>query len=371
MSATDRTGIAQFTFPAGTPANILVPISHTLNFTAAASVQIVGDHQIEGYVEDRAFCGNKQTYKVYFVMDFSRPFAQFGTWNDPNARGPEAIEDGSRTATQSEPTKWIGAYAHLAVRGASANRHRKNRHLLRRSRRSQKQSEGRVRRQGFLRNPYATCIAAWNRALSTIEVSGGTAAERTVFYTALYHSLLMPSIFSDADGRYLGFDGKIHQVEQGHLIYANYSGWDIYRSEMPLLAMIEPRRMEDMAQSVVLMYQQGGWIDRWPQINLYTNVMAGSPLTVSLAAAWLDGLHGFDMKTAWEGMLKDATEAPPPGHPYKGEDGIDWINKVHYVPDDKVAYGSVSQIQEDADRLRVALPSRAGPGKNRRRQNAL
>ena len=90
-----------------------------------------------------------------------------------------------------------------------------------------------------------------------IDVSGGSRAERTVFYTALYHSLMMPSIFSDADGRYLGFDGAIHQAEPGHLIYANYSGWDIYRSEMPLLATIEKRRMEDMAQSIVLMYKQG------------------------------------------------------------------------------------------------------------------
>jgi len=347
LSATDRTGIAKFTFPAGAPANILVPVSHTLNFTTAASVQIVGDHQVEGYVEDRAFCGNQQTYKVYFVMDFSRPFARFGTWNDPNARGPESIEEGSRTATQSAPFKWIGAYltwpfeehpqtvtVKIGISYVDLDGARNNLKV-----------ESAGKDFSAIRSD---ALAAWNRALGSIDVSGGTAAERSVFYTALYHSLLMPSIFSDADGRYLGFDGKIHQVEQGHLIYANYSGWDIYRSEMPLLAMIEPRRMEDMAQSVVLMYQQGGWVDRWPQINLYTNVMSGSPLTVSLAAAWLGGLHGFDMKTAWEGMLKDATEAPPPGHPYKGEDGIDWINKVHFVPDDKVTYGSVSQIQEDA-----------------------
>ncbi len=360
LSATDRTGIAQFTFPAGVPANILVPISHTLNFTAGASIQLVGDRRIEGYVEDRAFCGNQQTYKVYFVMTFDQPFSPFGAWSDASGRGPETIESGSRTATQTAPGQWVGAYAtwpaethpqtitakvgisYVDLAGAENNL----------------KAESAGKDFSAIRDD---AEAAWNRDLSTIEVSGGSAAERTVFYTALYHSLLMPTIFSDADGRYLGFDGKIHQVAPGHLIYANYSGWDIYRSEMPLLAMIEPRRMEDMAQSIVLMYQQGGWIGRWPQINLYTNVMAGSPLTVALATAWLDGLHGFDMKAAWEGMLEDATEAPPPGHPYAGEDGIDWINKLHYVPDDKVSYGSVSQIQEDAIayaslyRLAVAL----------------
>jgi predicted alpha-1,2-mannosidase len=95
------------------------------------------------------------------------------------------------------------------------------------------------------------------------------------------------------------------------------------------------------------MYKQGGWIGRWPQINRYSNVMAGSPLTVALCMAYLDGLHGFDIKTAWEGMWRDATEVPATGHPYVGQEGIQWINQVHYVPNDKIRYGSVSQIQED------------------------
>ncbi len=133
LSATDHTGIAQFTFPAGAPANILVPISHTMNFSTGASIQIVGDRQIEGYVEDRAFCGNQQTYKVYFVMEFSEPFEQFGTWSEPTFRGPDAVEASSRTATQDAAAQWIGAYATWPCRDASAYRHRKNRHLLCRS----------------------------------------------------------------------------------------------------------------------------------------------------------------------------------------------------------------------------------------------
>ncbi len=187
---------------------------------------------------------------------------------------------------------------------------------------------------------------AWNKELGLIEVSGGSPRDQRVFYTALYHSMLMPSLFDDADGRYLGFDGEIHTRLAGHHVYTNFSGWDIYRSEMPLLAMIEPQRMQDMAQSIVLMYEQGGWIDRWPQINLYTNDMVGSPLSIVIATAWLDGLHGFDIDKAWEGMLKDVTEAPPPGRPYLGEEGIDWMNKLHYLPADKVQYGSVARTQE-------------------------
>ena len=363
LSATERTGVARFTFPGGKIANILVPISHTLNDTAATSIRVVGDRRIEGFVENHLFCNRAPTYKVYFVMEFDRPFTSFGKWAgkwvDGQDRGGTVVE-GGRMAEQNEHEESTGAYAswpaseqeqsvtakigisYVDVEGAEKNLEAEAEH-----------SDFDTIRKG--------AESAWNKELSTIEVSGGSTERRTVFYTALYHSLLMPSLFDDADGRYLGFDGKVHTVADGHHVYANFSGWDIYRSEIPLLSMIEPQRMQDMAQSVVLMYEQGGWIDRWPQINLYTEDMTGSPLSIALATAWLDGLHGFDMNKAWEGMLKDATEAPPPGHPYVGEEGIDWMNKLHYLPADKVTYGSVAMTQEYAlayssmYRLAVAL----------------
>lgn len=359
LSATEHTGVARFTFPGGKDANILVPISHTLNKTVGASVRIVGDRRIEGYVENHAFCAKDPTYKVFFVMIFDHPFSSFGTWSADDVYSAGKIAASSRSVEQTDLHPWVGAYAswkaeprrktitakigisYVDLAGAENN--------LRTE--TEAKDFSTIRREAE---------QAWNKELSTIDISGGAAAHRKVFYTALYHSLLMPNIFSDSDGRYLGFDGQIHTIA-GHKVYANFSGWDIYRSELPLLAMIEPGRMQDMAQSIVLMYQQGGWIDRWPQVNLYTNDMVGSPLTVWLATTWLQGLHGFDVDAAWEGMLKDATQAPPPGRPYIGEQGVDWVNKVHYVPADKVDYGSVSMTQEYAlayaslYRLAVAL----------------
>jgi predicted alpha-1,2-mannosidase len=308
---------------------------------------VVGDRSIEGYVENHAFCGSKETYKVYFVMTFSEPFAKFGTWTGNHYGGPGKIEESSREAKQTGREEWVGSYASWPAEAQARSITAKIGISYVDLAGAEKNLKTEAESKDFS-TIRGDAEKAWNKDLSVIDVTGGTPTERKVFYTALYHSLLMPTIFEDSDGRYLGFDGKVHNIESGHHIYASYSGWDIYRSEMPLLAMIQPKRMEDMAQSIVLMYKQGGWIDRWPQFNVYTNVMAGSPLTVGLATAWLDGLHGFDMDAAWEGMLKDATEAPPKGKPYVGQEGVDWINKVHFVPDDKVGYGSVSQMQEDA-----------------------
>jgi predicted alpha-1,2-mannosidase len=347
LTATDRTGMVRFTFPAGKAANVLLPISHTLNYTTASYVHVVGDRTVEGYVVNRAFCGNKQTYKVYFVMHFDRPFSNFGTWNGASSTSPASLADSSRSVKQESHGQWVGAYvswpASTAQQTVTAQ--------IGISYVDQAGAENNLKAEAAGKSfsqIRSNTEAAWNKALGAIDVSGGTAANERVFYTALYHSLMMPSILSDADGRYLGFDGKVHHVAHGHNIYGNFSGWDIYRSQMPLVALLEPHRMEDIAQSVSLMYQQGGWIGRWPQINLYTNVMAGSPLTTIVSTAWLDGLHGFDINTAWEGMYRDATQAPPAGKTYVGQEGIQWINTLHYVPNDKVKYGSVSQLQEDA-----------------------
>jgi predicted alpha-1,2-mannosidase len=345
LTATERTGVARFTFPAGKDANILVPISHTLNDVAATSISIVGDRRIEGFVEEHAFCSNKPKFKIYFAMLFDRPFTSFGTWKGDEYDGPGNIAPQSRSTHQDTHQASTGAYAiwaaqkqqqviiakigisYVDVAGAQKNL----------------AAEAQGRDFSTLRT---SARRAWNNDLSTIEVSGGSSDRQTVFYTALYHSLLMPSLFADVDGRYLGFDGKPHTVPTGHHVYTNFSGWDIYRSELPLLSMIEPQRMQDMAQSVVLMYQQGGWMPRWPQVNFYTNDMVGSPLTIALSTVWLDGLHGFDIKTAWKAMLKDATQAPPPGSPVLGEEGVAWMNTVHFVPADKITYGSVGKTLE-------------------------
>jgi len=346
LTATERTGMVRFTFPADRAANVVLPISHTLNNTMGAEVHLVGDREMEGYIENQAFCGAKATYKVYFVIRFDRSFGRSGIWNG-TLTGAPAPPTAERAVKQTNHEQWVGAYATWPSSGQAqtVTAQLGISYVDLAGARNNLRTEAEGKSFDQIRNSART---AWNKALNVIEVSGGSETQERVFYTALYHSLLMPSVLSDVDGRYIGFDDAVHQVKPGHMLYGNFSGWDIYRSQMPLVALIEPSRMQDMAESVALMYQQGGWIDRWPQINRYTNIMAGSPLTVIVSTAWLDGLHDFDMHAAWEGMYRDATEAAPANKPYQGQIGMQWINSLHYVPNDKVDYGSVSQIQEDA-----------------------
>ncbi|MCL5283679.1 MAG: GH92 family glycosyl hydrolase [Armatimonadetes bacterium] len=339
LTATTRAGMAEFRFPAGRTGNILVPISHTLTRTLVSRIKIVNSTTIDGSVTSQDFCGAPSHYTVYFVMQFNQPFQHQQVWGHGNASvtGNSAVQN-NEVGDVGAAVSWncpqprtiivrIGI-SYVDIAGAVKNLHHD------------------IKGWNFNQVRLAT-LHRWDNALGVIKVQGGDHQTLTKFYTSLYHVLLMPNTYSDVDGRYLGFDDKIHHVAPGHIIYANFSGWDIYRTEVPLLALIEPRRLEDMCQSIVKMYQYGGWIDRWPQDNTYTNVMCGSPLTTAMVTAWTAGLHRFDIHTAYQGMWKDATEPAPPGHPYAGETGITYLNRLGYIPYNRIGYGAVSQTEED------------------------
>ena len=155
--------------------------------------------------------------------------------------------------------------------------------------------------------------AAWNQLLSRIRIGGGTAAQRTEFYTALYHALLEPSIFSDANGSYLGFDNQVHRAPPGQTQYANYSGWDVYRSEIPLLAVIAPEQTSQMMTSLLNDEAQGGWLPKWGFANDYTEVMNGDAADPILAEAYAFGARDFDAKAALAAMVNGASTVPTAG----------------------------------------------------------
>ncbi|MGH6657992.1 MAG: GH92 family glycosyl hydrolase, partial [Actinocrinis sp.] len=152
--------------------------------------------------------------------------------------------------------------------------------------------------------------AQWDQLLRRIRIGGGTAAQRVQFYTALYHALLEPSIFSDANGDYLGYDGKIHRTAHGEIQYANFSGWDVYRSEVPLLAVVAPQQTSQMMTSLLNDQAQGGWLPKWGFANGYTDVMNGDAADPILAEAYAFGARDFDTHAALAAMVKGATVVP-------------------------------------------------------------
>ena len=194
----------------------------------------------------------------------------------------------------------------------------------------------------------------WNKALSRIEVDlnksddANSAKQKfEIFYTALYHSLLFPATFSDVDGKYVGLDGEVH-TSKDFTYRSDFSLWDTFRAEMPLLTLVEPARSNDAVNTMIAQYQQGGWLPTPQQFgNSYTNDMIGDHPVVAILDAYRKGIKNFDLQKAYEAVRKNAMETPPSDHRSRGRIGLEYYLKLGYVPYNKIRE-SVSRTLEYA-----------------------
>src|SRR5579875_170260 len=266
ITVTARSGLASFRYPASHAAHLVLKVAGSANGSSAATFATAGHDEVTGSVTSGHFCGQPDNYTLYFAARFDRPFTSSGTWGGssgtdvrthPGATRVQArgVQHPAATPVSIHP----GVAAAAAAAGPRSVSHRENA-----TQGSATQGSG-VVAGGWLnfdttRNPVvkmqvavsyvsvagaqanlradatswnvnqvaAAATARWNAQLNKIAVAGGTLAQRRTFYTALYHALLHPNLFSDADGQYLGFDGKVHTVAAGHSgFYTNFSGWDI------------------------------------------------------------------------------------------------------------------------------------------------
>lgn len=153
----------------------------------------------------------------------------------------------------------------------------------------------------------------WNTALQRIEVTDENEKNKSIFYTALYHAMQQPRLFSDVDGTYPVFSKQyqLAKLETGRQYYDDFSMWDIYRAELPLLEILQPGLVNSLVQSIVLKGRQGGWLPVFPCWNSYTNAMVGDHATAFIASAYLKGIRGYDVKEAWRLMRQNAYDTPP------------------------------------------------------------
>jgi predicted alpha-1,2-mannosidase len=302
LTATTRAGIGRFTFPQTSQADLIVDVSGSQAGDSDARFDVVGPQEISGSATSGHFCDSPDEFTVYFAARFDKPIASYGTWTQ------SGVEPGAHTGSGPGSGGWVTfdastdpvvtmdvGVSFVSVAEAAANL----------------QAEVAASTFDAVR---ARTARAWRDALGAVEIDGGTASEQHIFYTALYHSMLHPNVFSDEDGSYEGFDGKVHHVRPGHAEYANYSGWDVYRTLIPLIALLQPQRASDMMQSLVDAGAQGGWLPKWPLANTYTDAMNGDSADPIIASAFAFGAHDFDAAAALREMVKGATDtADAPG----------------------------------------------------------
>lgn len=313
VTATPRTSVARFTFPKG-ESHILLNLGEGLTNETGALLRKVNDMEYEGMKVQGTFCYSPQAvFPIYFVMRVNKKPVSAGYWKKQRPMvGVEAEwdKDNGKYKLYTSYNKDIagddiGAYLNfnteeneqievqMGVSFVSIENARENLNA---------EQNGKT-----FDNILATARDSWNKDLSRILVEGGTEDEKTIFYTALYHTLIHPNILQDVNGEYPAVETlETRKVKKGDR-YTVFSLWDTYRNVHQLLTLVYPEKQVDMIRSMIDMYDEHGWLPKWELYGRETCTMEGDPAIPVIVDTWLKGLRGYDINKAYEAMHKSAT----------------------------------------------------------------
>jgi predicted alpha-1,2-mannosidase len=348
LTATTRVGISKYSFPKG-KSNILINLGLGLTNEEGAMIKVVSPTEIEGMRNVGSFCYYKpeESYPVYFVAKFSKPADEFGIWK--KTKEYDGVEGqwmgyNGKTRLYKQYKKEIigdsiGSYftynfdkptqvelkigvSYVSIENARENLEKETQHLS-------------------FDAIYKNTVSRWNELLSKIEVEGGTKDDKTIFYTALYHTLIHPNTLNDVNGEYPTME-KRETAKTDRTRFTVFSFWDTYRNLHSLMSLIYPKQQSDMVKSMLNIYDESGWLPKWELNATETTTMVGDPAGIILADTYLRGIQDFDIEKAYKAMRKSATQLE--NNPLRP--GIkDYIEKG-YLSTETTNSGSVSTTQE-------------------------
>lgn len=290
LTATERCGIQRYTFPEA-ESSIFLNLKKAMNwdFTADSHIEVVDSCTIRGY---RHSWGWSPKQYIYFQTRFSRPFDAFQldttaiTTKDKGRIGTAAVARFDFKTKQNEEILVTTALSGTSMEAAARN------------------LEAEAPKDDF--DFYMKQAQEnWTKELAKIEVTSDDADKKTIFYTAMYHAMLAPTIYSDVDGSYFGPDGQGHQAE-GWTNYSTFSLWDTYRASHPLFIYLQPERVSDMIQCFLHFYEQNGALPLWNLYGWETDMMIGYHAVPVIVDAYLKGIGDFDPVKALEACVTTA-----------------------------------------------------------------
>ncbi|MDR0749019.1 MAG: GH92 family glycosyl hydrolase [Tannerellaceae bacterium] len=314
-----HSGILRFTFPENKQSRIQIDLARRVGGTSTRQyIKVVDSHTIKGWMECTPAGGGwgngdgKALYTVHFYAQFSKPLTNCGVWS---ARIPEG-QSRKREDIESDAYQQLIADAEI-IRGADEF---EGKHIgfftefetAREEVVCLKAGISFVDMDGAEKNLKAEMTGwdfdtlleenslRWDNALAKMTVEGGSDDRKTIFYTALYHTMTDPRIYTDVDGRYVGGDYRIHT--SGKFTKRTiFSGWDVFRSQMPLQTIINPDVVNDMLNSLITMAGESGreYFERWEFLNAYTGCMLGNPAISVLTDAYAKGIRDYDIEKAY------------------------------------------------------------------------
>lgn len=321
LTASSRVGFHCYTFPESSQANIIIDLVHR-DDVIASSLNVISDTEIEGMRRSKAWA---QDQHVYFVARFSKPFSSFSI----------AANDILQNDLENASGKHLKAFFQFSTHSGEK--------ILVKVGISSVSTDGARKNLGSempgwdFKKAHAEANDNWNQALGRIEISGGSKDQKSVFYTALYHTMINPVLAGDVDGNYRGRDLKIHKAE-GYDQYTVFSLWDTYRAYHPLMTIIDQKRTNDFIKTFLAQYDQGGLLPVWELSGNETNCMIGYHSVSVIADAFIKGIRGFDAGKALEAMKKSANQ---------DKSGLSYYKKQGFVPSER-EHESVSKTLEYA-----------------------
>ncbi len=317
LTATTRTGMHKYSFPAAQKANIIIDLKNR-DHVLESNIEFVSDTEIQGLRKSRRWA--KDQY-VYFYAKFSKPFSSYGiAVNDTLQEGVAKAEgENIRAYVQFSTKEYESVLVKVGISAVSIDGAKSN-----------LETENPGWDFDDVKN---TADKKWNTFLSKIDVEGGSEKQRTIFYTGLYHTAIAPNTFMDVDSSYRGVDHKIHKAKD-HTNYTTFSLWDTFRANMPLYSIIDRKRYLDFVKTFLEMYRIGGKLPQWELWGNYTGVMIGYHTNSVILDAYAKGIRGFDEEIAFEAMKKRVIDIP-------------YYKDLGYIPADMVS-GSVSMVMEYA-----------------------
>lgn len=309
LTATAHTGVHRYTFPKESTPTVIVDLKHSLDneHIYESSLQVVNPHEMTGMRNTRGWSDNQ---RIYFVIQCSQPFEKATLISNQKAlEGKEAEGTDLQALLKfkdhtSEPIVMKVGLSIVSVENAREN--------------LQAEVEG-FDFDAVKQAAYHT----WNDAVSAIKVEGGTEEQKTNFYTALYHSMVVPNVVSDVNGQYRRHDQTIGQLSQGTVQYSTFSLWDTFRAWNPMMTLIDTTLVTNMIHSFLHIYDASGELPLWPLSAGETGTMIGYHSASVIADAYMKGIRGFDAEKALEALVVSSE---------KNQKGADYYISKGFIP---------------------------------------
>jgi len=340
LTVSDRVGMHRYRFPgdASGGGHLLIDFAHgsrdepdaaSIGFdppkptpVTDASLRLVGQDMLVGSRRVQQWAGGRV---IHFALRVSRPFAEARFYsNDRPASGPQLAGAALKVALMFPDAGRAPLLVKVALSGVDVEGAIRNLDAE-----VPDWDFDRVRRDAR---------AAWSTELAKLTVSGARAVDRRIFYTAAYHALLAPTLFSDVDGRYRGMDSAVHHAATGERNYSTYSLWDSYRTLHPLLTLVQPERNAELVRGLVRMADESpSGPPVWPLQGIETHCMIGWHSAVVIAEAAAKGVGGIDYATAWPRYRALAFD--------RDVKGLDPYRRLGFIPSDKVAEAASKTLE--------------------------